>query len=155
MMIQIDQVAIAPSDPDRAMELLHEIGIVDWTADRVDAQGVVRGEEASNRAELAFNYDFIPGIEFEVLNYVDGPNFVEGHAPCAAHFGVHVDTMEAMEAVRTKMSAMGIPLIQEVMTRQHTNKAISGLRWYHYVIFGTRDILGVDLKFIRRRSEVE
>jgi hypothetical protein len=41
---------------------------------------------------------------------------------------------------------------QEVLTQSHTNPVISGKRWYNYVIFDTKDILGVDLKFIVRKE---
>jgi hypothetical protein len=34
----------------------------------------------------------------------------------------------------------------------HTNPVISGKRWYNYVIFDTKEILGVDLKFIVRKE---
>jgi hypothetical protein len=38
-----------------------------------------------------------------------------------------------------------------VDTYLHTNPVIKDSRRYTYVIFNTRDILGVDLKFIVRR----
>jgi hypothetical protein len=38
------------------------------------------------------------------------------------------------------------------MTISHTNPVIAGKRWYTYVIFDTRSILGIDLKFIVRRE---
>ena len=46
-----------------------------------------------------------------------------------------------------------IPVAQEVFTESHTNPVIAGQRWYNYVIFDTKDILGVDLKFIVRLAE--
>jgi hypothetical protein len=44
----------------------------------------------------------------------------------------------------------GIQIAQEVFTDSHSNPAIAGKRSYNYVIFDTRKILGVDLKFIVR-----
>ena len=41
-------------------------------------------------------------------------------------------------------------MAQEVFTESHTNPVIAGKRSYNYVIFDTREILGVDLKFIVR-----
>jgi hypothetical protein len=43
-----------------------------------------------------------------------------------------------------------INVAQEVFTESHTNPVIAGKRSYNYVIFDTREILGVDLKFIVR-----
>ena len=43
-----------------------------------------------------------------------------------------------------------IKISQEVFTDSHTNPVIAGKRSYNYVIFNTRPILGVDLKFIVR-----
>ena len=41
-------------------------------------------------------------------------------------------------------------MAQEVMTESHTNPVIAGKRTYNYVIFDTKEILGVDVKFIVR-----
>ena len=43
-----------------------------------------------------------------------------------------------------------IEVAQEVFTDSHTNPVIAGKRSYNYVIFDTKNILGVDLKFIVR-----
>lgn len=51
-----------------------------------------------------------------------------------------------------KFAALGIASVQDVFTTSHTNPVIAGQRWYRYVIFNTRPILGVDLKFIVRRG---
>ena len=51
---------------------------------------------------------------------------------------------------RVFFQSRGIDVAQEVMTESHTNPVIAGKRSYNYVIFDTKDILGVDLKFIVR-----
>ena len=38
----------------------------------------------------------------------------------------------------------------DIFSESHTNPVIAGKRSYNYVIFDTKDILGVDLKFIVR-----
>ena len=45
-----------------------------------------------------------------------------------------------------------IPVAQEVVTESHTNPVIAGKRTYNYVIFDTKEILGVDVKFIVRKN---
>jgi len=154
MELKIDQIAIAP-DPSRmeeALALLEVLGVKGYVKDQVAATGLVRGEVASNKADLRFNYDFVPGIEFEVLHYVDGKNFVEHHTPCAAHLGVHV-TQEELVDIQATFRSIGIPVLQEVFTTSHSNPAIAGIRRYHYVIYATRDLLGLDLKFINRLED--
>ena len=47
----------------------------------------------------------------------------------------------------------GIQVAQEVVTDSHTNPNIAGQRRYNYVIFDTREIIGVDLKFIVRLNQ--
>ena len=47
----------------------------------------------------------------------------------------------------------GIKVAQEVFTKSHTNPVIAGKRKYNYVIFDTKEILGVDLKFIVRINQ--
>lgn len=152
MEIKIDQLAIAPAHgkAKEARKLIEALGHKDWSLDTVKAAGTVRGKAAANVADLAFNYTFVPNIEFEVLDYTEGENFVDGHTPCAAHLGVHVETDEELDAIRAKMAELDIRVVQEVFTESHINPAIAGKRRYNYVIFGTRHLLGLDLKFIKR-----
>lgn len=156
LQFRIEQVAIAPRNPAAAIKLLNEMGAGDWVKDIVTAHGTVEGERATNVATLAFNYDLVasgpePG-EFEVLHYESGANWTEGFkAPCVSHLGMHCTATELVEWQRF-FHNRGIRAIQEVETVSHTNAAIAGKRWYKYVIFDTRAILGVDIKFIVRRD---
>jgi len=77
---------------------------------------------------------------------------MSGRQPTVSHIGMHC-TEEELERFRQKLNTMGIKVAQEVFTRSHTNEfLIEQKRKYHYVIFDTRAILGVDLKFIVRRE---
>jgi hypothetical protein len=154
MKLKIQQVAICPTDPEAAIELLSALGAEEWIRDRVAAKGSVYGEDnLINEAELAFSYAIMPDKEFEVLHYVRGPNWMEDPSSenSVSHFGMHC-TEEELEEFRTFFSARGIGVAQEVNTFSHTNPVIAGKRQYHYTIFDTRDILGVDLKFIVRKE---
>jgi hypothetical protein len=147
--IQVDQVAICTKDPAFAIGLLNEIfGSDEWHKDRVVASGEVFGQPAINEAHLAFNYQLMKGgIEFEVLHYKAGDNWVQNLNPCVSHLGVHV---EQLGPVRERLMKMGLDIIQEVATESHTNPAIKDNRRYLYTIFATRAYLGFDLKLIQR-----
>lgn len=153
MKFMIEQVAICPADPEAAAQLLKDMGAESWTKDHVSAEGAVYGRVGSNEADLQFNYDLLVGNEFELLHYTDGPNWM-AHANrfnSVSHLGMHCSA-EELEQWREFFDARGIRVAQEVFTKQHTNPHIAGKRTYNYVIFDTKFILGVDLKFIVRRD---
>ena len=151
MKFTIEQIAITPRDPERAISFLRKIGAEEWARDHVIARGEVFGKEGRNSAFLSFNYDLGAAKEFEVLHYADGPNWMEGREPAVSHLGMHV-TEEELAKWREFMESESIGVAQEVLTESHSNPVIAGKRWYNYVIFDTRSILGVDLKFILRKD---
>ena len=159
----IEQVAICPPNRAAAIELLKFLGLTDWVDDLVTASGTVHGDKGCNVASLAFNYQASRGfdgsgaderkpLELEVLSYNVGPNWMDKNPPSVSHFGMHCSEEELAEW-RKKFKAAGIDVAQEVNTQTHLNPAIAGTRWYKYVIFDTRPVLGVDLKFIVRLPE--
>lgn len=171
MRFVIEQIALKPAGRDvtRAMDLLRAIGLTEWVYDVVIAEGEVRNTPfRENRACLRFNYQASPlpqqgatagatmpkPLELEVINYEAGDNFLEttGASAVVSHLAMHVSAEELVQW-RAKFKEYGIKPIQDVVTKSHTNPAIAGKRWYNYVIFGTRDIIGCDLKFIVRREK--
>lgn len=156
MKFQVEQIALCPKDPAAARAFLSAIGLDIWVEDHVVARGLVYGTGPSvNEADLAFNYQATPEeikpLELEVLHYTDGPNWMDAHAPSVSHLGMHCSE-EELVAWREKFAALGVEVAQEVLTLSHTNEQIKDSRRYNYVIFDTRDILGVDLKFIVRKE---
>lgn len=151
MKFRIEQIAICPPNRVRAMALLHALGACEWAHDVVVALGSVYGFAAGNTADLAFNYELDPNkqLEFEVLNYSDGPNWMAPRPHGVSHLGMHCSSDELTQW-RQFFAERGITVAQEVVTQSHTNPAIAGQRRYQYVIFDTFLILGVDLKFIVR-----
>ena len=152
MKFLIEQIAIAPKDPARAKALLEKIGVTEWAEDHVVATGKVFGKRGTNEADLSFNYDLFGGKEFEVLNYTKGDNWVDTldrGRNIVSHLGMHCSAEELKEW-REFFKGEKIPVAQEVFTDSHTNPVIAGKRKYNYVIFDTKDIIGVDLKFIVR-----
>jgi hypothetical protein len=155
MNFKIEQIAIVPNDPERAMRLFAKIGLTDWAKDHVVAGGRVWGQMGNNAADLAFNYQATgdKNLELEVLHYTESPNWMERYGTSASHLGMHV-TAEELVKWRSLFASEGIAVAQEVETISHTNPVIDGKRWYTYVIFDTRAILGIDLKFIVRREAI-
>lgn len=150
----IEQIALCPRDPEAAIKLLTELGLNDWVHDHVVASGKVFGMTGRNEADLAFNYQNTrpegKPLELEVLHYAAGPNWMNLHGASVSHLGMHC-TAEELEGFRRKFAALGIAVAQEVFTESHTNPYLLEVqRKYQYVIFDTRAILGVDLKFIVR-----
>lgn len=168
LQFKIEQVALYPRDPIAAIALLTAMGLGEWARDHVIATGGVRGAVGSNEADLAFNYqgtrgmepltgepgtevtpDLIKPLELEVLHYTHGRNWMDGVARSVSHLGMHV-TMDEMIRWDDFFWRRGIKVAQSVRTTGHTNPAIAETRRYQYTIYDTRDILGVDVKFIVR-----
>lgn len=157
MKFTIEQIAICPQDPVRAKNLLAEMGAVTWHDDHVVASGSVFGQHYGNEADLAFNYELDPEhskLEVEVLHYTKGTNWMQGPGRfnSVSHLGMHC-TEAQLDAWRGFFAQRGISVAQEVTTSSHTNPVIAGLRRYTYVVFDTKHILGVDLKFIVRLNQ--
>lgn len=151
LMFKIEQIAICPRDPAAAKELLAAIGAANWVEDHVCADGRVYGTPGENEADLSFNYDIFTGKEFEILHYTEGDNWMDRceRRNSVSHLGMHC-TPEELAHWRAFFAKRGITTAQEVFTNSHTNPVIAGKRRYNYVIFDTKAILGVDLKFIVR-----
>lgn len=155
----IEQIALCPPDPKKAIRMLSELGLDEWVKDHVVAEGKVYGQSGKNEADLAFNYQNTrtadKPLELEVLHYTSGPNWMAHRRPMVSHLGVHC-TAEELEGFRRKFADMEIRVAQEVFTESHTNPFLLETgRKYQYVIFDTYDVLGVDLKFIVRRERAE
>ncbi len=153
MKFTVDQIAICPYDAAAAIKLLKELGAESWAHDHVVATGKVFDCPASNEANLAFSYDTIPDKEFEVLQYTKGDNWMAEmlRINSASHLGMHCSE-EELEEFKAFFFARNINIAQEVFTDSHTNPVIAGKRRYHYCIFDTKRILGIDLKFIVRKD---
>lgn len=158
--LKIDQVAIAVPDVSSAIrQISHLFGESEWHRDVVVTTGTVDGQEAKETvAELAFNYDLIPGVEVELIHYLSGKNWHDyrfqrvSEQPFLSHLGMHIDDQHEFNNVRAVALALGFPEIQHVNTLSHTNPAIKDSRRYEYVIFDTHRLLGFDFKIIRRKG---
>jgi hypothetical protein len=144
--MKIDQIAFHVDDIDASIKLLSDIfGLKDWVFDEVKSIGMVQkaaGATIHQTAQLAFNYELIPGIEFELIHYVQGANFLEDRKGMSlSHLGTH-------EKITTLDN---YPLVQVVKTIKHTNLYLNKIgRKYKYRIFDTYDDLGFYIKEITR-----
>lgn len=152
MKFKIEQLALNPRDPGRAFALMNLLGLDDWSHDQASASGEVYGRSVSNVASLSFNHQAEKPVELEILNYREGDNWLawhNSHRSIASHIGMHC-TADELEQWRAKLLAFGVKVAQEVVTTKHTNPNVPPERKYKYVIFDTRDIIGLDVKFIVR-----
>lgn len=155
----LDQIAFYAPGPLAEAEIKNMLGLAnaDWTEDYVTGDVKVFGGDPSvSKAKLQFNYDL--GIEVEILTYLEGPNW---HRERERH-SRHNDDFEFNPRREAFVSHLGfhvndedMPLLpwrvaQSMITTFHSNPAIAG-RSYEYVIYDTKDMLGVDLKYIKRR----
>lgn len=151
----LDQIAFYAPDSIAEANIKKMLGIdeAEWTVDHVSGRcRVFGGDERESTARLQFNYDL--GIEVEILRYLSGPhwhlqraiskhgpNVFFGSIPFVSHIGFHVNDEE--------LPNLPFQVAQEMVTVEHSNPAIAG-RSYQYVIYDTKDMLGVDLKYIKR-----
>lgn len=167
LQFKIEQVALHPTDPERAIALLSKMGLSEWARDHVVATGRVNHSGCTNEADLAFNYQATRGLpsekdeiflshseikplELEVLHYTEGRNWMQLHDDSVSHLGMHCSAEELLRW-RAFFESEGIQEAQSVRTISHTNPYLVGNgRKYNYTIFDTRAILGVDVKFIVR-----
>lgn len=171
---RIEQIALSIPDAAAAQAFLKKVGLIEWFTDHVVAEGLVfpdsdykgAAENCVNEADLRFNYQAGNGsdgeagkpLELEILDYKQGANWIEenicngdAHECQVSHLGMHV-TAEELAEWRKFFEDEGIQVAQEVNTLSHTNIVIKDSRRYNYVIFDTRDIIGVDMKFIVRKD---
>lgn len=160
MSIKIEQVAIGVRKGSKEMvqNIIDLLGATNWILDTVKFSGKVFGEETkSTEAILNFNYDLIPGIEFEILEYTDGDNWHKhraiGENIFLSHLGLHVDSFEELACIRKRLMKAGINVAQESHTYSHENVNVPEGRSYYYLIFDSIDVLGFDLKIIHRRDK--
>lgn len=156
--MKIEQIAFTTATPSvdrdlwRYMLREDQQETTSWIVDNVvgDARVLLPNGswwEGESRAELSFNYDIIPGKEFELLNYTQGENFLHGKCEGISHLGTHV---EDIDQATTLLVMQGLHLVQEMWTKSHSNKAIAGKRRYHYRIFGPAHAFGAYIKLIKR-----
>lgn len=148
----LDQIAFACNHDEDVDMIKDQLGLLDarWIQDEVIAHGEVDGLPGTNHARLLFNYDY--GIEIEILQYLDGHNYVRSQSLESGeicHLGFHMNEHCEVPFGRLRVA-------QKVETSLHTNPAvIAANRSYRYTIFDARGIFGTNLKVIERITKGE
>lgn len=151
----LDQIAFYAPDAlaEACIKMMLGLDQAEWTEDWVEGRVSVFGEpENFSTAKLLFNYDL--GIEVEILQYISGPNWhrhrdLAGRGPFTRPGGAPFQSHIAFHVNEGDIPILPWPIAQTMTTTSHSNPAITDRR-YHYVIYDTRDTLGVDLKYIKR-----
>lgn len=150
-MLKFEQIAVKDDEDTTILRSYMDMGHDNWAIDIVDSAGVIRDSSApsgfkiiENTANLYFHYDVIPDVEFELLHYVCGDNFLYHVKPGAlSHMGMHVDSCAGYEQY---MFDRNFILLQEVITQNHY--AFNDRR-YHYAIY-QHSTMGYNIKLIER-----
>jgi len=145
-----DQLAFYVSDIEKAVAAYTGIGLSCWYRDRVCAVDLIRQQEFV--VDLAFNYDFLPGIEFEIISIVEGETVQIPYAGgCGnrdqtglSHIGFHVEDISAASG---RFEDSGFSLMSRVETISHSGTD----RLYRYDFMDTREAFGFITKLIMRR----
>lgn len=156
-MLIYDQVAQRTSDISAQIELFKSFGLQQWVRDTVDATHIYLSSEVdlvepSFQAHLAFNYELIPGVEFELLELVKGYSYQVAEPGRMSHFGYHLkrdqsesgpdSLLEELQRMRT----FGIQTMQVSQTVAHKNTS----RRYRYAYVQGHLTGGIPIKIIQR-----
>jgi hypothetical protein len=136
---------------EKSITEFKQMGYVNWTYDTATLDGTIDGHPALATGYMAFNYDILPGIEYELLAYdgqtrwddqpiFHGERFI-------SHISYHVENLEAEVADLTVLYG---PPVQVFETHGHTNEAIKDTKRFREAIFNTREHYGHDIKLIER-----
>jgi hypothetical protein len=153
---EIHQISLNPRNPDKARELLFDLGLTDWFVDTISSHGSVYGKDGcENRSVVYSTYDADDcsltrtPVDLEIMKSLSGENWMDRKSASVSHLGMYV-TEEQLDRFRIYFNGKWIAVAQEIFTDYHSNTHINEKYRFHTVTFDTRDILGVDLMFIVR-----
>lgn len=154
---ELKQIAILVEDARPGLDLLEGQGYADWVFDTCEQRGRVIDPiqgwvDFEGSAAMWFNYDVVPGIEYELLeyrgnhwHYYAARTAEEVGEPVFSHMSMYVDDLDAY---MTKNQA---GLVQTFYTFRHTNEHLTkDGRWFKEAIYDTREQLGFDLKVMQK-----
>ena len=145
-----EQIAIHVPDVDEAVERYVKMGFGKWVQDMVSAHNVFADLESLHGSsfvvDLAFNYNIVPGKEFELISPVEGRSCQLQACPSLSHMGFHV---EDLESVLLRWSDGGYVISQLTQTTHHTGTK----RRYWYAFVDAWKQLGYFVKIIQRFEE--
>jgi len=143
------QIAFVCASLNKQRQLINSymgLGFKHWVYDNCTQTGPNPGDQDLHLT-LAYNYDIIPGFEFELLYYHPHPRWRSAINIGVSHMGYHVDNV-GMELYR--LGRMGIKPLYRFVTLSHTNPRIKGERRFKEAMFYTAPELGFNIKAIQR-----
>jgi hypothetical protein len=154
-----DQIAIYTPDLMKQVNTYSNAGFSEWTFDVVTAVARVMRyatphsswDTVEFRAKLAFNYQLMDGVEYELIAPFTSPNYIERmdtYPNHIAHLGVHVEDQEEWDLVKQQLK-VGDRILQECWTLDHENEAVPDDRSYRYAIFRS-EVVPQPVKLIMR-----
>ncbi len=166
-MIAYDQIAVRTPDLEAQIELMEELGLLSWVRDKVEATHIYldsilekAGMERTFTVKLGFNYEHIPGVEFELIEIVQGQSVQLMRNGIMSHFGYHVadpapgtlNTLGDTLLVELKrLVKMGLVVSQISQTTRHQNTR----RRYRYAFVQSNKNGGIPIKIIQRIGDVK
>jgi hypothetical protein len=160
-MLIYDQVAQRTPDIDAQVELFSSFGLKQWVRDTVDAvhiylhpefQTTVPSTVGQFKAHLAFNYELMQGIEFELIELVDGYSFQTMEPGRMSHFGYHLkrdQTDQGPDSLLEELQRMRVHGFMPMQVSQTVAHVGTGRRYrYAYVTGGLTG--GIPIKIIQR-----
>lgn len=159
-MIVIEQMAMRTPDMSGQLEQMRQLGQLSWVRDTVEAAHLYVHPDYVGRlgltftVELAFNYDLMPGIEFELIQLLNGNTYqllCEGRY---SHMGYHTRDDQSSDQAKTDslltelkmLQQMNLTVMQVSQTIEHANTS----RRYRYAFVSGHLTNNVPLKIIQR-----
>jgi hypothetical protein len=155
-MLNIGQIALRTSDINKTVRRYVSSGVHEWIRDTVDAMHIYLHPSikelmgSSFRVHLAFNYDVMAPLEFELLELIVGQSYQLNTPGQLSHFGYHCndqiknDTLDTLVKELQDLQEEGFTVMQVSETVFHTGTR----RRYRYAYVNDR--LGCPIKIIQR-----
>lgn len=174
-----DQIAIAVRHATRWMAAIDSDPGA-WSHDTSTSDAIVMGYPVKREITFDLHYNYRQSLAFkelELIRFSDLHNFhsisnksidplglyaphlyalraemdLDNRGFFLSHLGIHCSEEEA-EEWRALFSRCSIGVAFEDWSKKHTNPVIAGKRFYHNVIFASREALGFNFKACVRRN---
>lgn len=152
-------VNIVPDADSFRDKFQFDLGYGKWMEDSCVQQGVVWNgddwEPFKTEALMYFNYDIVPNMVFEVIQYTNH-EWLNHIVPGGLANGPITIMTQVVENLQTFLQSNWLhgsaPLIQRYRTSDHTNPYLTQHnRWFDHAVFGTRNSLGYVMKAMEKK----
>lgn len=141
--------------------MLRDIGLTDWFVDNVTAKGKMHERENIEVMEQCFstyeaddNSEIRTPVALELSRHIAGPTYNGIQRNFVSHLGMYV-TEEQLDRFRIYFDNKWVAVLMDMDTTNHSDPSTNVTARFHYVVFDTRPIIGVDLMFIVRKDIID